>query len=200
MSGLIDRLISKYCQEGVEYRKLDQCCNILDNQRRPIAKTARIAGKYPYYGANGIQDYVDKYIFDGEFILVGEDGSVLTSKGNPVVTWASGKIWVNNHAHIVSENEYVKLKFLFYYLQTISISHLIRGNIPKLTGSDFKCLTIPVPPLPVQKEIVRILDKFSNLTNNISEGLPAEIKLDYQRYEYYRDKLLEFERKKAIAL
>ena len=97
----LEQLIKELCPDGVEIRSLENCCNILDRKRKPVTKSAREAGEYPYYGANGIQDYVSDYIFDGIFILVGEDGSVITSTGNPVVTWAEGKIWVNNHAHII---------------------------------------------------------------------------------------------------
>lgn len=85
MSKLND-LIQKLCPDGVEVRTLNECCNILDNERKPVTKSARIAGEYPYYGANGIQDYVNNYIFEGKFVLVGEDGSVMTEYGKPVVT------------------------------------------------------------------------------------------------------------------
>ena len=94
----LDELIQELCPDGVRFKPLEQCCNILDNKRKPVTKAAREAGEFPYYGANGIQDYVSNYIFDGTFVLVGEDGSVVTANGNPVVNWATGKIWVNNHA------------------------------------------------------------------------------------------------------
>ena len=181
----LDELIQELCPDGVEFCPLEQCCNILDRKRKPVTKSAREAGDYPYYGANGIQDYVSDYIFDGTFILVGEDGSVITDRGTPVVTWASGKIWVNNHAHIIEESGDVLLRYLYHYIQTIDVSPLIHGNIPKLTGGDFKALQIPVPPLPVQREIVRILDNFTELT--------AELTARKQQYMYYRDKLLTFE-------
>ena len=83
---------------------LEDCCEILDSQRIPITANNRIEWPYPYYGANGIQDYVDDYLFNGEYILVGEDGSVITEEGTPIVKWVYGKFWVNNHAHIFSEN------------------------------------------------------------------------------------------------
>lgn len=182
----LEQLINELCPNGVEYRRLENCCEILDNKRKPVTKSAREAGKYPYYGANGIQDYVSNYIFDGTFILVGEDGSVVTEMGTPIVTWATGKIWANNHAHIISEINGVLLRYLFHYLQTVPVKHLIHGNIPKLTGSDFRALEIAVPPLPVQKEIVRILDKFTKLTAELTAELTARKK----QYEYYRDVLL----------
>ena len=185
----VEQLIQQYCPDGVEYKKLEDCCQILDNKRKPITKGARVAGEYPYYGANGVQDYVANYIFDGKYVLVGEDGSVITPSGTPVVNWAEGKIWVNNHAHIISEKKGVLLRYLFHYLQTINITPLIHGNIPKLTGGDFRALTIPVPPLPVQEEIVRILDTLTEL----QAELQAELQKRLQQYNYYRDNILSFE-------
>lgn len=184
----LEQLINELCPDGVEYRRLENCCEILDNKRKPVTKSAREAGEYPYYGANGIQDYVSNYIFDGTFVLVGEDGSVVTEIGTPIVTWATGKIWVNNHAHIISEINGVLLRYLFHYLQTVPVKHLIHGNIPKLTGGDFRALKIAVPPLPVQEEIVRILDKFMELTAELT----AELTTRKQQYEYYRDQLISF--------
>lgn len=185
----LDELINKLCPNGVEYRPLEKCCNILDNCRKPVTKSARQEGEYPYYGANGIQDYVSDYIFDGIFVLVGEDGSVLTKNGAPVVTWAEGKIWVNNHAHIIAETDGTLLRYLFHYLQTVNITSLIHGNIPKLTSRDFKSILIPLPPLPVQEEIVRILDKFTDVTAELTTELTARKK----QYEYYRDNLLNIQ-------
>lgn len=181
----LEELIKKLCPNGVEYKKLENCCNILDNERKPVTKSARIKGEYPYYGANGIQDYVSDYIFDGTFVLVGEDGSVINKNGNPVVTWAEGKIWVNNHAHVIKEKENVLLRYLYHYIQTINVSVLIHGNIPKLNQGDFRNLRIAVPPLEVQCEIVHILDDFTLLSAELS----AELKARQKQYEYYASKL-----------
>lgn len=183
----IEKLIKKLCPNGVEYKKLEFCCRILDNKRKPISKNSRNTGIYPYYGANGIQDYIDNYIFDGKYVLIGEDGSVQTQNGNPIVNWAEGKIWVNNHAHIIEEANNVLLRYLFHYLQIVEVSDLIHGNIPKLTGSDFRNIIVPVPPLEVQEEIVRILDKFGEL----EAELEAELETRKSQYEFWRDKLFE---------
>ena len=187
----LKELIAELCPNGVEYKALEKCCVILDKKRKPITKSARTNGEYPYYGANGIQDYVDNYIFDGTYVLVGEDGSVITKRGTPVITWATGKIWVNNHAHIIEEISGVSLRYLYHFLQTVDVTHLIHGNIPKLTGKDFKNISIPVPPLPVQEEIVRILDSFTSLTAELQTKLQARQK----QYEYYRDTLLQHDKK-----
>ena len=173
----------------MEWKPLTECCNILDGKRKPITKGARQSGPYPYYGANGIQDWVADYIFDGTYVLIGEDGSVITPNGTPIVNWAHGKIWVNNHAHIIAEKTGVLLRFLFYYIQIIDIHNLVHGNIPKLTQGDLKELEIPVPPLPVQEEIVRILDTFTEL----QAELQAELQKRLQQYNYYRDNLLSFD-------
>ncbi len=170
---------------NIKYLKLSECCNILDNRRKPISKSSRVSGHYPYYGANGIQDYVHDYIFDGSFILVGEDGSVITKSGKPIVTWATGKIWVNNHAHILSEKENINLRYLFHYLQTVDITSMVHGSIPKLTGKDLKSILIPIPALELQNEIVNILDVFKNM----EAELEAELEARKKQFEYYRNSI-----------
>ena len=184
----LDELLQELCPNGVKFRSLDKCCIILDSKRKPVTKALRKSGIYPYYGANGIQDHISEYIYDGTFILIGEDGSVITPNGTPVVTWASGKIWVNNHAHVLSESTDVSLRYLFHFIQTINIAPLVHGNIPKLTGSDLRAISIPVPPLEVQREIVRILDSFTSLTAELS----AELSTRQNQYGFYREKLLSF--------
>lgn len=182
----INELIKELCPNGVEYKKLEDCCNILDNKRKPISKSAREFGEYPYYGANGIQDYICDYIFDGRYVLVGEDGSVQTAKGTPIVNWAVGKIWVNNHAHIIEEIEGVSLRYLYHYLQTINVVDLIHGNIPKLNQGDFRNIKIAVPPTGVQEEVVRILDKFGKL----EAELEAELEARQSQYEFWRGRII----------
>ena len=105
-----------------EKKKLYDITNNEDNKRRPIAKTERKKGNYPYYGANGIQDYIDGYLFDGNYLLVGEDGSVLSENNTPVINWASGKFWVNNHAHVLSQKGDYSLKFVSSFIKMISFT------------------------------------------------------------------------------
>ncbi len=190
-------LLQTLAPKGVEFRKLGEVCEILDNRRIPIAKNKRNPGIYPYYGANGIQDYIDSYIFDGDFVLVGEDGSVINKDNTPVVNWASGKIWVNNHAHVLQTKNELKLKFLYFYLQTIDVIYCVAGTPPKINQENLKKITIPIPPLEIQQEIVKILDQFSILTTDLLAGIPAEIKARKKQYEYYREKLLTFKPLKA---
>ncbi|GAA9324869.1 restriction endonuclease subunit S [Helicobacter pylori] len=193
----LQTLLQTLAPKGVEFRKLGEVCEILDNRRIPIAKNKRNPGIYPYYGANGIQDYIDSYIFDGDFVLVGEDGSVINKDNTPVVNWASGKIWVNNHAHVLQTKNELKLKFLYFYLQTIDVSYCVAGTPPKINQENLKTLTIPIPPLEIQQEIVKILDQFLALTTDLLAGIPAEIEARKKQYEYYREKLLAFKPLKA---
>ncbi len=181
----IEQLLHTLAPKGVEFRKLGEVCEILDNRRIPIAKNKRKPGIYPYYGANGIQDYIDSYIFDGDFVLVGEDGSVINKDNTPVVNWASGKIWVNNHAHVLQTKNKLKLKFLYFYLQTIDVSYYVAGTPPKINQENLKKITIPIPPLEIQQEIVKILDAFTELN--------TELNARKKQYKYYQNMLLDFD-------
>lgn len=185
----LQELIKELCPDGVEFRKLGEVCEILDSKRQPIAKGKRIPGKYPYYGANGVQDYVDNYIFDGVFLLVGEDGSVINKDNSPVLNWAVGKIWVNNHAHILAEKYCCNLRYLYFILQVTNVSKIVRGMPPKINQENLINIEIPLPPLEVQNEIVRILDTFTAHTAE----LQAELQARKEQYEYYRNKLLTFD-------
>lgn len=189
MSELND-LINKLCPDGVPYKKLGDIVDILDSRRKPVKRGSRVSGKYPYYGANGVQDYINDYLFDGEFLLVGEDGSVITDRGTPILNWASGKIWVNNHAHVLQEkaDKQCMLRYIKYALECKNIAMLIHGAIPKLNQQTLKSIDIPVPPLPVQAEIVRILDAFTELETE----LEAELAMRREQYEYCRSRLFDF--------
>lgn len=189
----IDDFIAKYCSNGVVYKELEKIVYILDSQRRPVAKNQRKKGCIPYYGANGVQDWVDDYIFEGTFLLVGEDGSVITPNNTPVLNWATGKIWVNNHAHVLSEKkEEALLRYVYFALSKTDISSLVKGIPPKLNQQNLKKIKIPLPPMPIQQEIVRILDKYSEFENKLEIKLQEEIDTRKKQYEYYRNKLLAF--------
>jgi type I restriction enzyme S subunit len=115
---------------------------------------------------------------------MGEDGSVINKDNSPVLTWAAGKFRVNNHAHIMSEMpEKAILRFLFYYLSTVDVSAMVRGTPPKINQQQLRSIRIPLPPLPVKREIVKILDNFTELTvrktqyeyNNFSDRIHNRI-------------------------
>ena len=149
----------------------------------------------PYYGASGIVDYIEGYIFDGDFLLVSEDGANLLARNTPIAFSVSGKSWVNNHAHVLQFNTYAARKFVEYYLNNMDLTPYISGAAqPKLNKKNLNRILIPQPPLHVQQRIVSLLDKFHTLTTSISERLPRELELRKQQYAYYRDQLLAFER------
>lgn len=143
------------------YGLLSECCNILDNKRERIIKAEREAGIYPYYGPNGVQAYVNKYTFDGEFVLVAEKGVVTTEEGRPIVNWATGKIGCGDSVHIISERQGTLLRFLYYYLQCVDIRMIVTtGMIPSLTITSFRNIKVPIIPIEYQQEIVNVLDMF----------------------------------------
>lgn len=190
----IDDLVTKLCPDGVEFKPLGEIVLILDNLRKPISKEKREPGEIPYYGANGILGYVKDHIFDGTYLLVGEDGSVINKDGSPVVNWAVGKIWVNNHAHVLAEvSEVAILRFIYLYLQTADVTDIVRGTPPKINQANLRSIKIPIPPLEVQAEIVKVLDTFSNHHTALEEELEAELKARRLQYKYYRDSLLTFD-------
>lgn len=144
-------------------KKLGDITSNRDNKRQPVTKTDRIKGTYPYYGANGIQDYVDDYIFDGNYLLVGEDGSVLTSSNTPIINWVSGKFWVNNHAHVLAEKSDFSLKFISYILSTRNIQGLVTGVPPKLNQENLNSILIFIPPISdEQRKIASFLQSIDD--------------------------------------
>lgn len=184
----------------IAWKTMGDICRNMDKMRKPITAAKRKAGSYPYYGASGIVDYVDNYIFDGEYLLISEDGANLKARSMPIAFPISGKCWVNNHAHVLKfENQYTQ-KFIQYYINMINISKYISGAAqPKLNQENLNSIRVPIPPLELQKKIVAILDRFETLVNDLTQGLPAEIKAVQEQYEYYRNKLLSFPMYKLIA-
>ena len=175
----------------VEWKSLSEVANIANNARKPVKSSLRISGSTPYYGANNIQDYVEGYTHDGEFVLIAEDGSA--SLENYSIQWAVGKFWANNHVHVVNGKEELNNRFLYHYLTNMNFVPFLAGKErAKLTKAKLQQIPIFVPPLEEQHRIVSILDKFETLTNSITEGLPLAIEQSQKRYEYYRELLLNF--------
>ena len=144
--------------------KIGDICEILDSKRVPITATERQPGPYPYYGANGIQDYVADYIFDDELVLLAEDGGNFGSKDKPIAYRASGKCWVNNHAHVLKPKEGLDVDYLCYSLMFYDVTGLVNGATrQKLTQADMRKMEIPLPPLDEQRKIAAVLDKVNDL-------------------------------------
>lgn len=126
-----------------------------DSVRIPIKQSERekIQGEYPYYGATGIVDYVNDYIFDGEFLLIAEDGKNLVNRKKPLAWVVSGKFWVNNHSHIVKSNGSTNLTFLEFHFNNMDISNYVTGiDQFKMNKSNLDRIQIILPPITLQNQ------------------------------------------------
>ena len=185
-----DQLLDLEGKEGVEMKILPDISKNCDRQRKPITSSKRVAGSFPYYGASGIVDYIDGYIFDGDYLLVSEDGANLLARTTPIAFSIQGKNWVNNHAHVLQFEDKVTQKFVEIYLNMINLEPWINGAAqPKLNQDNLNRIEILVPSLQEQQRIVSILDTFEASIHN----LEAQLEQREKQYEYYRNKLLTFE-------
>jgi type I restriction enzyme S subunit len=139
---------------------LGALCDVLDHKRKPIKKSDREAGEYPYYGATGVLDHVAGYLFDEQLVLVGEDGAKWGSGDNTAFA-VEGRVWVNNHAHVLRPNRDRLLdRWLIYHLNHSDLTAFVSGlTVPKLNQGSMREILVPVPPLPEQQRIVALLDE-----------------------------------------
>ena len=129
-----------------------------DVKRKPVKESERLPGPYPYYGASGIVDHVEGYLFDGRYLLIGEDGENLRTRQTPIAFMAQGKFWVNNHAHIVKANQLADTRFLMYAVLNSDIQSYLTGVVmPKLTQANLNKIMLPCPPLAVQVQVAGML-------------------------------------------
>ena len=156
----------------MEYVKLEDVCEILDSQRVPITASERKSGIYPYYGANGIQDYVEDYIFDDDLVLLAEDGGNFGSKEKPIAYRVSGKCWVNNHAHVLKPKSCVNVDYLCYSLMFYDTAGLVNGATrQKLTQASMRQMQIPLLNIEEQKKIVNELNFLVDLIDKRKQQL-----------------------------
>ncbi|MDN3712526.1 restriction endonuclease subunit S [Paracoccus cavernae] len=156
-----------------------------DARRIPLNATERASrkGPYPYYGANGQVDSVDDYLFDGEFVLLAEDGGFFDNPARGVAYEAKGQFWVNNHAHILSGRGDIETSFLKSWLNSLDWMQYVSGSTRlKLTQAGMSGAEIPLPPLPEQRRIVRKFDTLSARSTTARTHLTAIEKL-VQRYK-----------------
>jgi len=176
---------AKEDKEGWRWVKLGDIVNIHDKKRIPLSKREREKrkGNFPYCGANGIIDYINDYLFDGEYLLVAEDGGFF-KKGEKSAYLMSGKFWVNNHAHIINAKNNITLStYLHYYFIVEDIEPYCSGATRlKLTQEKLKQIPIPLPfrdnqpDLEKQKQIVEKLDKLNEKIEKMKELQSNEIK------------------------
>ena len=177
----------------VEWKTLGEVAENLDYLRKPVTKGSRSSGRYPYYGASGIVDYVDDYIFDGDYLLVSEDGANLIARKTPIAFSVTGKSWINNHAHVLKFESDIDRKYVSYYLNHIDLTPYISGAAqPKLNQQNLNSIKLAYPKQEVRNRIVQVLDNFDAVCNDLNIGLPKEIELRQKQYDYFREKLLTF--------
>ena len=170
--------------------RLEEVCEILDSKRVPITAKDRVAGPYPYYGANGVQDHVADYIFDDELVLLAEDGGHFGSIDKPIAYRVSGKCWVNNHAHVLKPKECIDVDYLCYSLMFRDVSDIVNGATrQKLTQADMRKIEIPLLSIEEQKAVVDKIGKAFELIALRKEQLAKLDQLVKSRFiELFGDK------------
>jgi type I restriction enzyme S subunit len=147
-----------------------------DSKRIPVKQTDRDKrhGSYPYYGAFGLIDHIDDFLFDGDFLLVAEDGKNLESRLRPIALRASGQFWVNNHAHVLQPREALHLGYLEEYLNSpiLNLTPFLTGiDQVKLNREAMDRIPVPLPPLAEQHEIVRRVEALFGLADAIEKHM-----------------------------
>ena len=160
--------------EGWKATTLKDGIEIFDSVRIPLNKRQRVErqGPYPYYGAAGIVDHVDDFLFDGVYVLTGEDGSVVDGDGYPVVQYVWGQFWVNNHAHILKGKNEISEEHLYLFLQQTNVAAFVTGAVqPKLNQKNLKAIPFVLPTGPVCRAFSDLIQPlFSKLRANADEN------------------------------
>ena len=171
---------------------LGSVVTFLDQLRRPITAKDRIAGPFPYYGANGQQDSVDSYIFDEPLVLLAEDGGHFDEPQKGVAYRIDGPSWVNNHAHVLRPDESVDVEYLARVLENYDLRPFISGSTRgKLTKASAARVRIPLPPLPKQRRIADILDRADDLRAKRRRALAllGELENEFFKFSFPSDSL-----------
>ncbi|MEZ0122056.1 MAG: restriction endonuclease subunit S [Candidatus Reddybacter sp.] len=178
-------------------KKLSEVAEFLNYKRVPLKSLDREKrqGNYPYYGASGVVDHIDDFIFDGTFLLISEDGENLRTRKTPIAFKAIGKFWVNNHAHILAEKEEGILDYLEYYFAKLDLSPFITGAVqPKLNKANLDSIAIPIPPREERLKINRI---FNSFTNKIELNRQTNQTLEQIAQAIFKSWFIEFEPTRA---
>lgn len=171
--------------ETKKYR-FDEVTINFDKKRIPLSSAQREKrqGMFRYYGAQGVIDHVDDYIFEGTYLLIAEDGENLKSKKQNIAQVVDGQFWVNNHAHIVQGNEQCDTRFLCYLINSMDLSGYITGSAqPKLSQANLNAVTLSLPTLAEQKRIVEylyMLDQKIDVNRQINDNLEQQAKTLYK--------------------
>lgn len=157
-----------------EKKKLEDVVEFLDGQRKPLEAGQRVSGKYPYYGASGIIDYVEDYIFDEELILLSEDGANILDRNYRVCFLAKGKYWVNNHAHVLRAMDGNVNGFICEQLESFDYRKYNSGGAqPKLNQATCRAIIMNMPSLPEQQKIADCLSSLDEVIEKQKATLAA---------------------------
>ena len=152
--------------------RFDSISENLDSKRVPVTESDRKDGVYPYYGASGIVDWINDYIFDEDILLVSEDGANLLMRSTPIAFSVSGKSWVNNHAHVVRFHDFATQKFIEVYFSLIDISEYITGTAqPKLNQAKLNTMLFCWPPFSLQKQFAAFVERVDQQKQTVQQGL-----------------------------
>lgn len=168
-----------------EYR-FDEVTINFDKKRVPLsgAQREKRQGNFRYYGAQGVIDHIDDFIFDGTYLLIAEDGENLKSKKQNIAQVVEGQFWVNNHAHIVQGNELCNTRYLCYLLNSMDLSGYVTGSAqPKLSQANLNAVTLVLPSITVQERIVECLylfDKKIAVNQKINDNLERQVQAYFQ--------------------
>ena len=151
--------------------RFDSISENLDSKRVPVTESDRKDGVYPYYGASGIVDWINDYIFDEDILLVSEDGANLLMRSTPIAFSVSGKSWVNNHAHVVRFHDFATQKFIEVYFSLIDISEYITGTAqPKLNQAKLNTMLFCWPPLSLQKQFAAFVERVDQQKQTVQQS------------------------------
>lgn len=152
--------------------RFDSISENLDSKRVPVTESDRKDGVYPYYGASGIVDWINDYIFDEDILLVSEDGANLLMRSTPIAFSVSGKSWVNNHAHVVRFHDFATQKFIEVYFSLIDISEYITGTAqPKLNQAKLNAMLFCWPPLALQNQFAAFVERVDQQKQTVQQSL-----------------------------
>ena len=189
----LDKLINELCPNGVEYKRIDEICTISRGRVMSKDYIQDNVGDYPVYSSQtenaGVLGTISTFDYEGEYLTWTTDGANAGS-----VFYRNGRFSITNVCGLLKcDSSNVIVKFLYYILSVLAKKYVNKGmGNPKLMSNVMARITVPIPPIEVQLEIVRILDNFTELTAELTARLTAELTARKKQYKYYRDSLLDF--------
>lgn len=177
--------LNREIPKGWEVTNIGKITANFDSRRIPLSQNERnsMKGDIPYYGATGVMDYVDQFIFDGQYVLIAEDGSVMDDDGHPIVQMIWGKTWVNNHAHVLEGCNGYSNELLYFVLKDIPVIKIMTGSIQKKINQD-NLNNYKIPQIPHE-----IANQFTSILKTIFSKLRA-IEIENSELTKLRDWLL----------